>query len=94
MEQQFRERMRQIKKNRDAFLRDPDRGIILSAEAFMSIVNKYVKSQGKYSWCDNPSCAYMGVSDVDRYEEYYCPIEDFTEDEIRNIERLKPQLPK
>ena len=91
-ERSIRDRMRQIKENREKFAKE-DRGIILSSKEFMSLVNKYADSCGKYLCGDDISCAYVGISDIDKYEDYFCAIEDLTEEEIKKIDSLKPQPP-
>lgn len=91
----FRERMRQIKKSREKFNNDMGTGdTILSADCFMDIISRYIKHPTLYSWCDVPSCAYFGIYDVEKYENYYCPIEDLTEEEIIRIDGVKPKPPK
>ena len=88
----LRDRMRQIKKNREKFVKNNE-GVIVDHDAFMSIINKYADSHGKYLASDNPACAFMGVYDIDECEGYYCPIEDLSEEEINKICSLRPQPP-
>jgi hypothetical protein len=91
-EQKIRERMRLIKENRENFSKN-NKGTVLDSKSFMSVVNKYADSCGKYMFNDYPPCAYCGVIDINENKNYYCPIEDLTEKEIEKIDSLKPQPP-
>ena len=89
----IRERLRNIKKERDRFHKEnnPDFYILLSAQEFMGLMEKYKKNKGKYCWQDNPACSFVGLFDAEEYLEYFCPMEDLSEDQFQVVDNLRPK---
>ncbi len=81
----IRNRMREIKTNRDKFVKGNE-GVILDSVSFMEIVNKYLDSRGTYLHADNPMCSFKGFYSVDEYVDFVCPIEDLSEEDISKID--------
>ena len=75
---------------REEFEKNRDKSeIIVSAVDFMKKVNAYADSVGRFSWLDNPSCAFLGIYDMEDKKVYYCFIEDLKEEELMAIDSLK-----
>ena len=85
-------RMHQIKQNREKF-REKINTHVLDSKSFMSMVEKYADTHGKYMFNDDPLCAYMGILDITKDKCYFCAIEDLTELEIKKIDSFKPRIP-
>jgi hypothetical protein len=38
---------------------------------------------------DSPKAAYLGYTDIDSYVDYYCPMEDFSDEELDEIDAFR-----
>jgi hypothetical protein len=92
--------MHEIKKNREKFIKENPYDVIIDSMSFMILIDKYMfssknssKNSSKiYLWSDNPSCGFLGLYDIDDYKTHYCPIEDFTDEEMKKIDNCKKFL--
>jgi len=92
----FRQRMHQIKKSREKFLKNNPDDVVIDSRSFMVLVNQYMGVHKNFSeiylWSDNPLCGFLGLYNVDSYKTFYCAVEDFTDGEIIKINNCKKIL--
>ena len=76
---EIRARFKQILDARRVLAED-DSNIIVNKDSFMKML-----SEKAYLHSDNPAASLKGLYNVDDYVTYYCPLEDFTEEELDDV---------
>ena len=79
----IRKRFKQILDSRKKLAED-NFTIFMEKESFMKL-----NGNSKYLASDNPPASLKGFVDVDNYSIYYCPVEDFMDEELKELELRK-----
>jgi hypothetical protein len=81
-EKQFRDRLRQVLENREAFRREA-RGTVLSKDEMLRCIA--LRNVEDIARNDHPLCAYIGFTLKDGGAYVVCPVEDFSDEELNGF---------
>ena len=87
----LRNRMRQIKIARQEYKKDNPYDQECSPKTFLDYLDEYARKD-KYLLADNPLCGFKALTDCEAYVTYYCPIEDFSDEDLDRVHNLTEKI--